>query len=43
MSKHTAAADTFANVFQVSNSGFIVRNGIYFLMTNLTEADVFYE
>lgn len=43
MSKHTSAADIYANVFQVPNSGFIVRNGIYFLMTNLTEADVFYE
>ncbi|NDH16877.1 MAG: hypothetical protein EBY48_07355 [Opitutae bacterium] len=43
MSKHTSAADTYANVFQVPNSGFLVRNGVYFLMTNLTEADVFYE
>ena len=43
MSKHTSAADTYANVFQVPNEGFIARNGIYFLMTNLTEADVFYE
>lgn len=43
MSKHTSATDIFANVFQIPNSGFIVRNGIYFLMTNLTEADVFYE
>ena len=43
MSKHTSAADTFANVFQIPNNGFLVRNGIYFLMTNLTEADVFYE
>ena len=43
MSKHTAAADTFANVFQIPNSGFIVTNGVYFFMTNLTEADVFFE
>lgn len=43
MSKHTSAADIYANVFQVPNSGFIAKNGVYFLMTNLTEADVFYE
>lgn len=43
MSKHTSAADTYANVFQIPNSGFVAKNGIYFLMTNLTEADVFYE
>jgi len=43
MSKHTSAADTFANVFQVPNSGFVAKNGVYFFMENLTEADVFYE
>jgi len=43
MSKHTSAADIYANVFQIPNSGFVAKNGIYFLMTNLTEADVFYE
>lgn len=43
MSKHTSASDIYANVFQIPNEGFIARNGVYFFMTNLTEADVFYE
>lgn len=43
MSKETAAADTFANVFKIPNSGFIVRYGLYFHMANLDVADVFYE
>jgi len=41
--KGIAAADTFANVFQVPNSGFITKLGTYFLMSNLLEADMFYE
>ena len=43
MCKGIAAADTFANVFQVPNSGFITKLGVYFLMSNLLEADMFYE
>jgi len=43
MCKNIAASDTFANVFQVPNSGFLTRLGTYFLMSNLSEADVFYE
>ena len=43
MSKRTAAADTFANVFQIPNSGFVTTYGVYFHMANLDEADVFYE
>jgi hypothetical protein len=43
MCKGLAASDTFANVFQVPNSGFIVKHGAYFLMSNLLEADMFYE
>jgi hypothetical protein len=43
MCKGVAAADTFANVFQVPNSGFITKLGTYFLMTNLLEVDMFYE
>lgn len=43
MSKHTSAGDTYANVFQLPNEGFICTYGAYFYMANLTEADVFYE
>lgn len=43
MSKHTSAADTYANVFQIPNEGFICTYGAYFHMANLLEADVFYE
>lgn len=43
LSKHTSAADTFANTFGIPNQGFIVTKGIYFHMANLLEADVFYE
>ncbi len=43
MSKNTSASDTFANVFQVPSGGFLVRNGIYFSISNLLTADVFYE
>lgn len=43
MSKHTAASDTFANTFSLPNQGFLVTKGIYFFMSNLLEADVFYE
>lgn len=41
--KGISANDTFANVFQVPNSGFVSRLGAYFLMSNLLEADMFYE
>jgi hypothetical protein len=43
MCKGVAAGDTFANVFQVPNSGLITKLGTYFLMSNLLEADMFYE
>lgn len=43
MCKGVAAGDSFANVFTVPNSGFITRLGVYFVMTNLSEADMFYE
>jgi len=43
MCKGVGAGDTFANVFQVPNSGFITKLGTYFLMSNLLEADMFYE
>lgn len=43
MSKHTAASDTFANTFSLPNQGFLVTKGIYLEMSNLLEADVFYE
>ena len=43
MSKHTSAADTFANTFGVPNQGFVTAHGVYFHMSNLLEADIFYE
>jgi len=43
MCRGTAAADTFENVITVPNNGFITRLGTYLVMTNLFEADVFYE
>lgn len=43
MSKHTSAGDTFANTFGIPNQGFIATKGIYFFMSNLLEADIFYE
>ena len=43
MSKHTSATDIFANTFSIPNSGFLVKTGIYLNMSNLLEADVFYE
>jgi hypothetical protein len=43
MSKSVAANDAFANVFSVPNSGFVTTLGVYFVMTNLLEADMFYE
>lgn len=43
MCKGVAANDSFANVFSIPNSGFITRLGTYFVMTNLLEADMFYE
>jgi hypothetical protein len=43
MCKSLAANDTFANVFQVPNSGFVTKLGAYFLMSNLFEVDMFYE
>jgi hypothetical protein len=43
MSKGVAANDAFANVFNIPNSGFVTTLGVYFVMTNLLEADMFYE
>ena len=43
MCKGVAANDSFANVFTIPNEGFLARRGVYFLMSNLLEADVFYE
>ena len=43
MCKGVAAADSFANTFTVPNSGFVTKRGVYFLMSNLLEADMFYE
>jgi hypothetical protein len=43
MCKGVAAGDSFANVFTIPNEGFVTRLGVYFLMSNLLEADVFYE
>jgi hypothetical protein len=43
MCKGVAAGDSFANTFQIPNEGFVTRRGTYFLMSNLLEADVFYE
>lgn len=43
MCKSVAAGDSFANTFNIPNSGFSTKLGTYFLMTNLLEADVFYE
>lgn len=43
MCKGVAANDSFANVFGIPNSGFITTLGVYFFMTNLLEADVFFE
>jgi hypothetical protein len=43
MCKRVAAGDAFANTFSVPNSGFITQLGVYFVMTNLLEADLFFE
>ena len=43
MSKHTSANDTFANTFGIPNQGFVATRGVYLNMSNLLEADVFYE
>jgi len=43
MCKGVAAGDSFANVFSVPRDGFIAKRGTYFLMSNLLEADMFYE
>lgn len=43
MCKRVAAGDAFANTFAVPNSGFIIQLGTYFQMSNLLEADVFFE
>lgn len=43
MCKGVAAGDSFANVFTIPNNGFISKLGVYFVMTNLQEADMFYE
>ena len=41
--KGVAAGDSFANAFTVPNSGMVTKLGTYFLMSNLLEADMFYE
>ena len=41
--KGVAAGDSFANTFTVPESGMLTRLGTYFLMSNLLEADMFYE
>lgn len=43
MCKGVAAGDSFANAFSVPNEGFVTKLGTYFLMSNLLEADMFYE
>jgi hypothetical protein len=43
MCKGVAAGDSFANAFSVPGNGFSTKLGAYFLMSNLLEADVFYE
>jgi len=43
MCKGVAAGDSFANAFSVPRDGFIAKRGVYFLMSNLLEADMFYE
>jgi len=43
MCKGVAAGDSFANTFTIPNSGFITKLGVYILMSNLLEVDVFYE
>ena len=43
MCKGVAAGDSFANTFSVPNEGLVTKLGTYFLMTNILEADVFYE
>lgn len=43
MCKGVAANDSFANTFHIPNSGFITKLGVYFLMSNLLEVDMFYE
>ena len=41
--KGVAAGDSFANAFSVPNNGIATKLGTYFLMSNLLEADMFYE
>lgn len=43
MCKGVAAGDSYANVFDVPNSGFVTKLGVYFYISNLLEADMFYE
>ena len=43
MCKTVSASDIFANVFDIPNSGFATKLGTYFLMSNLSETDAFYE
>jgi len=43
MCKTVSASDIFANIFDIPNSGFATKRGTYFLMSNLSEADAFYE
>lgn len=43
MTKETAAADTYVNVFQMPNEGFIVSHKVYMNISNMASVDVFYE
>jgi len=43
MCKNVSASDIFANLFNIPGSGFATKRGTYFLMSNLFEADAFYE
>lgn len=43
MTKETGAGDTFQNVFQIPQDGFLVRNGCFFSMSNMATAEVFFE
>ena len=43
MTKETSAGDTYVNVFQLPNEGFLAGHGIYMSISNLSVSDVFFE
>lgn len=43
MCKNVSASDIFSNYIEIPNSGFLTKRGTYFNMTNLSEAEAFYE